>query len=111
MSESIWLSPPLVFLILLGAIILLSALVAKVAFKPKNTPKGFNKAYASGEDIPTHMLQPDYSQFFPFAFFFTILHVVALMATTVPIGNVGTYVIAFVYICGAGVGLTVLYRK
>jgi hypothetical protein len=111
MSDSLWLSPPIVFLKLLGAIILLSALLTKVAFKPKNAPKGYNKAYACGEDIPSHMIQPDYSQFFPFAFYFTILHVVALMATTVPIGNMGTYVIAFVYVVGACVGLSVLYRK
>jgi hypothetical protein len=111
MSESLWLAPPIAFLVLLGAIILLSALLTKLEFKPKNTPKGFTKAYASGEDIPSHMIQPDYSQFFPFAFYFTILHVVALMATTVPIGNVGTYAIAVVYIVGAIVGLFVLYRR
>jgi hypothetical protein len=111
MSENLWLAPPIVFLILLGATILLSALLTKVAFKPKTSPKGYNKAYACGEDIPSHMIQPDYSQFFPFAFYFTILHVVALMATTVPIGNVGTYAIAFVYVVGACVGLSVLYRK
>jgi hypothetical protein len=111
MLANIWLSPPIAFLILLGTIILLSALLTKVEFRPKNRAKGFNKAYASGEDIPSHMIQPDYSQFFPFAFFFTILHVVALMVTTVPIGNMGTYLIAFVYILGAGIGLFVLYRK
>jgi ABC-type phosphate/phosphonate transport system permease subunit len=111
MSENLWLAPPIVFLILLGAIVLLSALLTKVEFRPKSLPKGFAKAYSSGEDMPSHMIQPDYSQFFPFAFYFTILHVVALMATTVPIGNLGTYIIAFVYIAGAGVGLSVLYRK
>ena len=34
-------------------------------------------------------VQPDYGQFFPFAFFFTILHVVALMVATVPAGTCG----------------------
>lgn len=111
MPENLWLAPPIVFLILLGAVIIISAMLKKLEFAPKNPAKSFNKAYSSGEDMPSHMIQPDYSQFFPFAFYFTILHVVALMATTVPIGNLGTYIIAFVYIAGAAVGLFVLYRK
>jgi len=111
MSYNLWLAPPIAFLILLAAIIALSALLSKMEFKPKNPAKGFTKAYASGEDIPSHMIQPDYSQFFPFAFFFTILHVVALMVTTVPTGNMGTFVIAVVYIIGAITGLFVLYRR
>ena len=58
------------------------------------------------------MIQPDYGQFFPFAFFFTILHVVALMVTTVPARDAGArFVIAVVYVLGAVVGLLVLYRR
>ena len=73
---------------------------------------GTLKPYACGEDMPEHAcIQPDYGQFFPFAFFFTILHVVALMATTVPVETASTFVLALVYIAGAVVGLTVLYRK
>ena len=72
--------------------------------------------YACGEDLPTHMIQPDYGQFYPFAFFFTILHVVALTVTTVPIASVSAawvsiVIIASVYVLGAVVGLTILYRK
>jgi hypothetical protein len=67
--------------------------------------------YACGEDLPTHMIQPDYGQFFPFAFFFTILHVVALTATTVPVASLSIIMIGCLYVVGAVAGLTILYRK
>lgn len=111
MSETILLSPPIVFMIVLLAVLCLALLLSRLAFRPKKIPKGLTKAYACGEDNPDQMIQPDYSQFFPFAFYFTILHVVALMATTMPVANLETYLIAVVYILGAIVGLLVLYRR
>jgi uncharacterized ion transporter superfamily protein YfcC len=44
--------------------------------------------------------QPDYSQFFKFAFFFTIMHVVALVVATDPAGLTVT--------SGVYLGVTVL---
>ena len=69
------------------------------------------KSYACGEDVPTHLIQPDYTQFFPFAFFFTILHVIALIAATVPFETFETFTIAVIYILGAIVGLSILFRR
>jgi NADH:ubiquinone oxidoreductase subunit 3 (subunit A) len=111
MSYDLWLSPPVAFLVLLAVILALSALASRLSFRPKDGAKASTKAYAGGENMPDHMIQPDYSQFFPFAFYFTILHVVALMATTVPTASLGTFLIAVVYIMGAVVGLFVLYRR
>jgi NADH-quinone oxidoreductase subunit A len=69
------------------------------------------KQYACGEDMPVQQLRPDYSQFFPFAIFFTIMHVVALISTTIPRGFTSGYVLAVVYILSALVGLLVLFRR
>jgi NADH-quinone oxidoreductase subunit A len=85
--------------------------LTKLALKPKKLPAGLTKEYACGEDVPTAMIQPDYSQFYPFAFYFTILHVVALMIATVPVATIETSVIAVVYILGAIIGLCVLYTR
>src|SRR5512146_1436615 len=108
MIANILLSPPLAFLILIVAGLWLLAGLSKLTFRPKANEKGSTKAYSCGEDMPSHMLQPDYSQFFPFAFYFTILHVVALMAATVPAAALTTFLIAVVYILGAIIGLLVL---
>ncbi len=88
------LSPPVIFIIILLAALVGSRLLSKLAFQPKDRPKGQAMPYSCGEDIPDHMIQPDYSQFFPFAFYFTILHVVALMMATVPAATAGTMYIA-----------------
>jgi NADH-quinone oxidoreductase subunit A len=88
-----------------------SRLLSKLAFQPKNHPKGQTKPYACGEDVPDQMMELDYSQFFPFAFYFTILHVVALMLALVPTGTIETLIIAIIYVLGAIIGLSILYRR
>ena len=104
------LSPPFAFLIVLCAVGVLFYLFSRLAFKAKQTQES-KEPYACGEDFKDHMIQPDYSQFFPFAFFFTILHVVVLVIATVPKENMETFAIALVYILGAAVGLFSLLRK
>lgn len=105
------LTPPVVFIIVLIVALYVSRLLSKLAFQPKNHPKSQTKPYSCGEDIPDQMIEIDYSQFFPFAFYFTILHVLALMIALVPTGTIETLVIAVFYILGAIIGLLVLYRR
>jgi NADH-quinone oxidoreductase subunit A len=111
MATTLLLSPPVVFIIVLLIVICLSNMLSKLAFKPKKLPDGLTEPYACGENIPTHMIQPDYAQFFPFAFYFTILHVVALMVALVPVKTFETLVMAVTYVFGAIIGLIVLYRR
>jgi NADH:ubiquinone oxidoreductase subunit 3 (subunit A) len=114
-------SPLIAFAILLAASALFYvAMSALRAGKRQKGARGLGP-YACGEELPTHMIQPDYGQFYPFAFFFTVLHVVALIATTVPavLADASKYaatygsilVVAGIYIAGAVAGLTILYRK
>jgi NADH-quinone oxidoreductase subunit A len=105
------LSPPVIFIIVLIIVFSLSKILSKMALKPKKVINGQSEPYACGENIPTHMIQPDYTQFFPFAFYFTILHVVALMLALVPAKTIETLVMAVIYIFGAIIGLVVLYRR
>jgi hypothetical protein len=105
------LSPPIAFIIALLLALCFSYLLSKLAFQQKDRPKGQSKSYACGENIPDQMMEVDYSQFFPFAFYFTILHVVALMIATVPAVEAAALTIAIVYIVGAIIGLLVLYRR
>lgn len=105
------LSPPIAFIIVFAAIMLLAEILSRLAFKPKTRPADIGKSYACGEDTATNLMQPDYTQFFPFAFFFTILHVVALMIATVPTNNLVSVTIAVIYIVGAITGLFILFRR
>ena len=109
-------TPLIAFAILLVAAGLLYAAMGLLrAGKRKQGSRGMGP-YSCGENLPTHMIQPDYGQFYPFAFFFTVLHVVALTATTVPAfsavtSSASTILFAGIYIVGAVAGLTILYRK
>ncbi len=111
MVERILFSPPVAFTILILAMVILSRLFSPFAFHGQKPTSGAKKGYACGEDFKEHMIQPDYSQFFPFAFFFTILHVVALIITTAPAGSIGAFTMAAVYVAGATTGLIILLRK
>lgn len=110
MNWSWLLSPPIAFLIILAVAVGFFGLLSSLALRKGRTGAGA-KPYACGEETPEQKVQPDYAQFFPFAFFFTILHVVALMTTTMQVGTVATLGIALIYVLGGFVGLSVLYRR
>jgi len=85
MDANFFLSPPVSFVIFLVLSFCLSFFFKKIA--ARGTPsKGKLKAYACGEDMDQNQGQPDYSDFFQFAFFFTIMHVVVLVVATDPVG-------------------------
>lgn len=111
MMNNSLLIPPIAFLILLAAVGLLNYVFSKWSFRKTGSNEETKKAYACGEDFHGHLIQPDYSQFFPFAFFFTILHVVAMVIATVPAETIETFAMAVVYITGAIIGLFILLRK
>jgi NADH-quinone oxidoreductase subunit A len=101
--------PPIVFIIILGVVSLFSHLLSKLSAKGKASV-GKTKAYACGEDVGEHRLQPDYSQFFSFAFFFTIMHVVVLVIATAPVGFFAS-IMGCIYVAAAIVALLILFRR
>ena len=103
-----FLMPPVVFVILLVVISVLSYIFSRCSFRKNGSSDGAKSAYSCGEDFSGHMIQPDYSQFFPFAFFFTILHVVAMVVATVPAESMKTLGVAVLYVLGAVIGLIIL---
>ena len=112
MPRDFLLSPAVAFTIVFVVIFFTALLFSRLSFRRKTAQSADEKkAYSCGEEFTGHMIQPDYSQFFPFAFFFTILHVVALVIATVPIESVNTFTIALFYIMGAVTGLFVLLGK
>ena len=111
MSSNLILTPPVTFIIVSLSVLIFAGLLSKLAFKGGKQADDTSKSYACGEDMPTNLIQPDYSAFFPFAFFFTILHVVTLMVTTMPVGNLSTLSIALLYLAGAVIALFILFRR
>jgi len=104
------LSPPIVFLLVFLFVLALSFVLSPLTFRAKRT-QGGGESYACGEDSYDHMAQPDYSQFFPFAFFFTIAHVATLMLITVPMEKTNVLLLALFYLAAVVVGLFILLGR
>jgi NADH-quinone oxidoreductase subunit A len=83
--ESFFMSPPVAFLILLVISFAVSFVSKKLAARGVDSAVK-TQAYACGESMVENQGQPDYTQFFQFAFFFTIMHVVVLVVATDPAG-------------------------
>ena len=105
MIKEILLFPPVafsIFLLVAGLLYLSGSLLAA-----KGQPSaGKRKQYACGEDVPAQRLQPNYEIFFPFALFFTIIHVTALILSTLPAGNIA--LLGILYMGGVAISLYTL---
>lgn len=109
--NTIFFLPPLAFIIIFLVIVALLNLARGVAFVNKNPSDAGKKPYACGEDTFRSRYQPDYKQFFAFAFFFTIMHVTALIIACLPKETVSSLSLAVLYIVGAITALFILFRS
>jgi len=105
--ETILLSPPVTFLLYLALSLGISAFSRRVAARGADS-RGKTGAYACGEEMEENQGQPDYSEFFKFAFFFTIMHVVVLVVATDP---GGLTVASAVYLGVTALALFMLLRR
>ncbi len=103
--------PPVALTLLVLVVWALSRASGSLAFRRKDPRGALDKPYAGGETIRSHRVQVDYAQFFPFAFFFTILHVVTLVVATSPARTLQSVAIAIIYVLGALLGLFILFRR
>ncbi len=108
--NAILITPPVTLIIILAVTLMIYRLFSRLAFRAKKPSDGSRKSYACGEDTYNNMAQPDYTNFFPFAFFFTIAHVAALIMTTVPRESLSVFAVAAFYILGAVIALFILMR-
>jgi NADH-quinone oxidoreductase subunit A len=89
----------------------LSFFTGKISYKNPDNPKGKTKAYACGEDVKEHRIRPDYAEFFPFAFFFTLMHVIALMIATSPEKITDSLAVALLFIAAAFLSILIIFRS
>ncbi len=109
--SALLLVPPVALTLLVLVVWALSGAAGTLSFKRKGERGALDNPYAGGENIARHRVQVDYGQFFPFAFFFTILHVVTLIVATTPARTLQSFAICVIYILGALLGLLILFRR
>jgi NADH-quinone oxidoreductase subunit A len=107
---AIILLPPVTFAVIILALVLFNALISKLAYKSSVTSDWKTRPYSCGEEVTEHRIQPDYSRFFPFAFLFTIMHVVVLMIATSPDDITSSLGIIGLFLIVAFLGLFILFR-
>jgi NADH:ubiquinone oxidoreductase subunit 3 (subunit A) len=107
----ILLFPPVVFLISLLFSLGLSELLAPLAANPKRVPgSAKHQPYGCGEEVSGVRVEPDYHGFFPFAIFFTLLHVAGLMLATWSFNPVSAGMsLVLGYVAAVGVILAILF--
>jgi NADH-quinone oxidoreductase subunit A len=99
--------PPIAFVIFLLLYWGLSSLIKTFSAKGKESA-GKEKAYACGQTVETGRVQPNYREFFPFVFFFTIIHAVVLMIATMPSGALWQ---AILFLAVIILALRILFRR
>jgi hypothetical protein len=109
--STLLLVPPVALTIMVMVVWALSRASGTLGFKRKGTRGALDKPYAGGDTMAHNRVQVDYGQFFPFAFFFTILHVVTLVVATSPARTLESLAIALIYVLGALLGLFILFRR
>ena len=105
--ETFLLLPPVAFVLFFVLCFGVSALAGKFAAKGEDS-ESKKKSYACGENVTQNRGQPDYSEFFKFAFFFTLLHIVVLVVAMDP---TGATIPAIIYVGVTGLCLLILLRK
>ena len=103
----ILLTPPvtLLFLVLFGV---------GISFAANNlAPLGNNSerkqdSYMGGLRGVDYHISPNYSQFYPYAFFFALMHVVVLVIATVPRGVITQ---PLLYVGAAVLALLIIFRR
>ena len=103
--------PPVALTLFVVLVAGLMGAASPLGFKRKGPRGALDKPYAGGENLEQHRVQPDYGQFFPFAFFFTILHVVTLIVASSPVKGAGGLAFGLLYVLGALFALYILFRR
>ena len=99
--------PPITFLIFIVLGMLFSRISASWGAKGEDSP-GKYESYACGQSGFANRVTPDYSQFFPYAFFFTIMHVLVLIVATVP---ANALTLPLLYIVAGILAMIILFRR
>jgi hypothetical protein len=110
MIRSVLVFPPFAFGIYLLVIWAVSRLTSGMAAGHTDA-EGKELPYACGEEFPAEKATPEYGAFFPFAIFFTMMHVAGLMLATFALAPAGILPLGagVVYLAAIGLILAILF--
>ena len=81
--EKIFFSPPVIFALMFFSVAMLSKWLSKFSAKSETSEHSLDP-YACGQRDVENYVNPDYSQYYPYAFIFTVVHILILVVATAP---------------------------
>lgn len=104
---SLILTPPIVLILF---IVLFAAFSKGISGYSDHGVRGVNEtdSYACGQKNIQHYVNPDFSQYFPYAFFFTIMHVLVLVVATAPYD---APLLPIIFILSGILSLIIIFRR
>lgn len=106
---SMWVSPPILFVIFISLGGLMLGVGKLISAKGTDNPAKFIH-YSCGEDLETPHLELNYHAFFRLALLFGILHIVALVISTIPV-EMDMKFLSIIYIVGTAVSILILLER
>lgn len=100
-------APPIAFMIFFVIFFAFSRGVSRYSQEGSRGDNGLD-SYACGQRDVQNYVNPNYSQFFPFAFLFTIMHVLVLVVATAPYD---APVLPVVYIACGILCLVIIFKR
>ncbi len=98
---------PVIFAFFLAAFALILRRLSRYAARGRDD-KGALDPYACGQKDFESYVNPDYTQFFKYAFVFTVMHVLAMVVTTAP---ADALFLPLLYIASGVLALAIIFRK
>ncbi|MDO9546894.1 MAG: hypothetical protein Q7J07_09135 [Pelolinea sp.] len=108
-NNSLWFSPPILFAIFISVGVLMLGVGNLISAKGTENPAKFIH-YSCGEDLDTPHLELNYHAFFRLALLFGILHIVALVISTIPV-KMDMKILSVIYVVGAAVSILILLER
>jgi NADH:ubiquinone oxidoreductase subunit 3 (subunit A) len=105
--EAVLYSPPVIFAMFLVILILGSNWLSRFA-KKGNLGEHALDSYACGQRNVENHVNPDYSQFYQYAFVFTVAHVLILVVATAP---ADARFFPVVYIISGMLSILIIFRR
>ena len=81
--EKVLYSPPVLFTLILIYLLIFSKWLSRFSCKIESGEHALD-SYACGQRDVENYVNPDYSQYFPYAFIFTVVHILILVVATAP---------------------------
>jgi NADH:ubiquinone oxidoreductase subunit 3 (subunit A) len=81
--EAVLYSPPVIFILMFLSVAMLSRWLSKFSSKGKMEEHALDP-YACGQRNVENYVNPDYSQYYSYAFIFTVVHILILVVATAP---------------------------